>query len=333
MRCAVLLTIVTVALSACKSDPMASGPTAKDLQSRLAPELPAFIKLRDLSIAASSNVGDRVDPVFKTRFSASIELLSDTYQQAAIEDGAVIVVPLLSKGTSREVFGVAQSTWYAGAWKTAFAYEGDPVPALGRPRDMFGAGIVLVRGSDEETRFRADVRKRQVDDEARRVEASRQEAERIRAESERETERLRAAADAEAARRKAEEQIKTEQRRQAEEEGERRLRVWLSTNSPLNGKYYGGRTDIRITFSFVDPGQRVLRGMVDWDDASVGSLPATYPFEGRWVGDTLNASGTKTRKGDGYQSADIRKCNLTLTAKGPDRLEGTLCDEPIRFAR
>jgi hypothetical protein len=107
-------------------NPIESGPDEAFLMSRLGTELPAYIRLRDLRVEASQNVGDLVEPLFKTRFSATIELTVDTFLQAAMEEGVVIVVPHLERGVTRELYGLANSALSAGAWKTVFAYDNDP---------------------------------------------------------------------------------------------------------------------------------------------------------------------------------------------------------------
>jgi hypothetical protein len=203
------------------------------------------------------------------------------------------------------------------------------------PESAFAPNKVIVRGSKAETDYlakQAEEKRVAAQREVERIRAeSQMEAERLRAEAE----RLRAAAEAEAKRRKVEEQILADQQREAEQQGERRLQAWITPGSSFNGKLYDGQTDIRIAIVSVDTAKRVLTGKADWNDASVGTIPATYTFEGRWVGDTISATGTKATPAHngGFSPAENRQCNLNLTAGASGRLEGTLCGKTISFTR
>jgi len=61
-------------MSGCSKDAAEVGPTSAELQSRFRTELPAYVTLPSFELQASENVGDRVEPVFKSRFKAAIRL-------------------------------------------------------------------------------------------------------------------------------------------------------------------------------------------------------------------------------------------------------------------
>ena len=94
----------------CQRDPIETGPHRELLQSQLATELPAYVKLSAMRIEASENVGDKVQPVFKARYRGTLSLTTDTFVQASVEDGVIILAPHLKSGTTRELYGIAVST-------------------------------------------------------------------------------------------------------------------------------------------------------------------------------------------------------------------------------
>jgi hypothetical protein len=87
-----------LALVSCQGDPFESGPDEDLLQARFATELPAFVKLNSLNVQASENVGTEVQPIYRSRFSAVIELIADTYLENSRQGSAVFVVPHLNSG-------------------------------------------------------------------------------------------------------------------------------------------------------------------------------------------------------------------------------------------
>lgn len=205
-------------------DPARSGPGEQLLASQIRAQLPGHVRLGSWHVEASENVGDRVEPIFKSRFRATVVLAEDTFEEASVEDGALIIVRHLKQGAQRDIGGLATSRLSAGTWKTEFVIDDNPIPALGRPQASFAGGRALVRGSAEETAFREQQLRQRRETEERlqarqleeqlaqqRLDQARQEAERIRLESKAEAERQRI----EAARR-------TEATRLAELEAERR---------------------------------------------------------------------------------------------------------------
>jgi len=216
--------LVAALFTACKSDPAESGPTEEELESRLATDLPAYISIAKFKIDASENIGDKVDPVFKSRFRAVIRLNTDTFLEASRENGAIIVMPHLKSGEERELFGKTTSRLRAGAWLVNFNLENNPVPDMGKPRDFFSGGKVLIRGSSEETAFR-EAQDRALSEAARAVAAA------ARVASSHLAEVLRAA----------------ESRELVGEAGDGG-RVW----------------PMRVRISSYDPASRVVSGQVEW---------------------------------------------------------------------
>lgn len=146
-------------LGGCAKDPSAVGPTSDELRNRFRTELPAYVTLPSFDLQVSENVGDKVEPVFKSRFKASLRLDADTYTETSREDGAIFIAPHLKTGTKRDIYGKALSTLKAGSWQIGFEVDNNPLRDMGQPRDFFSGGVVIVKGSAEETAFREKQRK------------------------------------------------------------------------------------------------------------------------------------------------------------------------------
>jgi hypothetical protein len=138
------------------------GPRAEELRQRVAPELPGFLKLRSLDLQASENVGDRAEPVFKSRFQGEVDVTTPTFRVLAREADVVFVTPVAKPGESRRIFGLALSRLQGGAWSTVFQFDNDPATAFGVPQELLGGARVIEKGSAEEANYRAEER-RQLD--------------------------------------------------------------------------------------------------------------------------------------------------------------------------
>jgi hypothetical protein len=339
-------------------DPAASGPDERFLRSRLATDLPAYVKLNSVQIEVSENVGDRIEPVFKTRFRGTLVLTADTFMQSSVDDGVVILVRKVEKGAARELYGLALSKLSAGSWKTQFSFDNNPIANLGRPRDFF-PGRVIVRGSSDEVAFREEQRRHR-DEEQRNVEAqqrdealaqqvrldeARREAERNRTEAEIQSERRRAesareaelrAVDAEIqAQRRREEAERTakeaaeaaERRRQAEEARKREtevwMRAWANTTSPFNGtlaiRFMSTREPVRLRFTSFDIATGSLRSEIE-----LPTRNGVCRLEGQWVGDQIQANGTAQVRTLGGGWTNYGPCSWQGTAEGPNTLVGKL---------
>ena len=314
--------ILTALLFAgCSKEPQ---PSKSDIEQSLNAQLPAFARVSSFSVEAMQNMGTKVEPVWQSRFHATVTVTSDTFTPDGNDPGVVFVRVVKKDGESTELFGKSASTLYEGSWRTSLEFDGQPIPALGMPESAFAPNKVIVRGSKAETDYLAEQA------EMKRAAAQR-EVERIKAESQMEAERLRAVAEAQ----KLKEQILADQRREAEQQGELRLQAWITPGSSFNGKLYDGQNDIRIVFVSVDTEKKVLNGKAYWDKSTSGGIPATYTFEGRWVGGTISATGTEATPAydAGFAPAENRQCNLNLTAEASGRLEGTLCGDKIWFTK
>lgn len=363
---AVFLVCASVVFAgACQRDPSVSGPGATQLQSRLATELPAYLRLTRLRVEASENVGDKVQPIFKSRFRGTVQLTAETFLQSAIEDGVVLLVSHLKEGVTRELFGVAVSKLSAGSWKTEFSFDNDPIPGLGRPRDFFPGGKVVVRGSAEETEWRTEQRRQREDAEQallaqqreqelalqKRLEDARRETEKMQTEAQIEAEQRRAAAAREAELRKAQSEIDAQRRREdadraakeaaenekrrqdAEEtqkrEAEARMRAWSSTTGWLEGTSDRGPVRLRFTsFDATGSFSAEIEGT---------SLKAVCPVRGKWVGNQIQAEGTGhyevPQVGFVRAHAGNGRCLWKAAPEGPSRITGSFSIDPFTAFR
>lgn len=161
------MAVITLALIGCGSQ--RGGPTSRELRDRLAVELPGFVRTSSFSVEASQNIGSEVEPVFKSRFKAEIELQTPTYSVDGTDPEALFVKSVTRAGEKRTIYGIATSTLVAGAWRTAFQYENNPLSVIGNPIDFFQSNRVIIRGSPEEQQFNQNRRQQELEREQTRL--------------------------------------------------------------------------------------------------------------------------------------------------------------------
>lgn len=154
----VSVALLLCSLLGCGSEP--GGPTAKQLRSTFSVEIPGYWEVVSFDIEASQNIGTEVEPVYKSRFKATVGLKSDTFVGAGKEEEAIFIKPAATSGEKRELYGISTSKLHAGAWKTDFELQNNPLPDLGQPRDFFRGEKIIVMGSPEEEAFRTETAKR-----------------------------------------------------------------------------------------------------------------------------------------------------------------------------
>ena len=146
--------ILTALLFAgCSKEPQ---PSKSDIEQSLIAQLPAFARVSSFSVEAMQNMGTKVEPVWQSRFHATVKVTSDTFTLDGNDAGVVFVRVVKKDGESTELFGKSASTLYAGTWRTAFDLEGQPIQALGQPESAFGPQKVIIRGSKAETAYFAE---------------------------------------------------------------------------------------------------------------------------------------------------------------------------------
>jgi hypothetical protein len=149
----VSVVLVCGGLLACSNEPK---PTKADVERALREQLPAFARITALSLEAQENAGTKVEPIWRSRFQATVKLDANTFAPDSRSDEGVAFVRLVKReGEVTRFFGKSISTLYAGTWRTQIALEGQGLDALGLPESSFG-GKIIIRGSKEEAAFNAE---------------------------------------------------------------------------------------------------------------------------------------------------------------------------------
>ena len=141
--------LTSVLTSGCQA---ASGPSQDLLKNRLAIQLPPYFSVRSFRVEVSENVGTKVEPVIKHRFSAELEALEDTFSPGERQEGALYIMPVCRKGDRKMVYGVSTSVRKASSWEVHYNLEGNTITGLGAPRASF-SGQTVIKGSPEENRL------------------------------------------------------------------------------------------------------------------------------------------------------------------------------------
>jgi hypothetical protein len=143
---------VLLFLNGCSKDPQ---PSASEIVQSLDTQLPAFARVSSFSIEAMQNIGTKVDPVWHARFRAKVKVLSDTFAPDGTVSGMTFLRVVKRNGEAIEMFGKSISKLYAGAWRTDFEFEGQPIEALGRPESAFATKRVVIHGTKAEQDYLA----------------------------------------------------------------------------------------------------------------------------------------------------------------------------------
>ena len=150
-----------------------SQPSKSQMTTQLQTELPPYIEVVSFKEEASEDLGNKAEPLIKTRFSAKLKLGEDVFLTAASipslpadrQSDVSFIKRANLKGEKIELHGVATSQMLNGEWKTSFDYDTNPFPALGHPRRAFGNGTVL-RDSEEEKEYIEKIEKEIEEDKA-----------------------------------------------------------------------------------------------------------------------------------------------------------------------
>lgn len=138
-------------------------PANSDLKATLTHSLPSHIEINSFSIKASQNFGNKVEPIYASRFQASVVSLVDLYKIDKKDKKVIFVRLATEKGKEIEIFGKIKSRLYQGGWKHDIDIDGTPIRHLGVLLNQISAEHVIVRGSNEEKKHLAEIKRREAE--------------------------------------------------------------------------------------------------------------------------------------------------------------------------
>jgi hypothetical protein len=156
-RISTVLLVVFIIMSACSGE---NKPATSDLKKALTLHLPGHVSLNSFSVEASQNLGNKVEPLYAVRFQAAVKAMVDLYKEDGSENGVRFVSLVSDKGKKADIFGKITSRLYQGAWQHNIDIDGNPFAALGTPLTQFPGGRVIIRGSNEEKSYYAEVERK-----------------------------------------------------------------------------------------------------------------------------------------------------------------------------
>ncbi|RLB84217.1 MAG: hypothetical protein DRH24_05630 [Deltaproteobacteria bacterium] len=171
IRSVVVATFVSIILVACSGE---NKPPTSEMKAALTQSIPGHVELNSFSIQASQNFGNKVEPIYGSRFNSTVTAMVDLYKIDKKDKGITFARLVTKRGKQTEVFGKITSKLYQGAWKHNIDIDGSPIRNLGLPLNQIPAGRVIVRGSDEEKNYYAEIERKEKE---RRIERERKAAE------------------------------------------------------------------------------------------------------------------------------------------------------------
>lgn len=229
----------------------AAEPSERQIRNAFTFDIPPVWDVRDFKVEATQNFGSNIEPLYKSRFNASIEVKEDTFEPLGRLGDVLVLRQVLPAGHAVKVYGISSATLNQGQWVFAFDLQGSPFAAVGEPRGAF-SGLAVVQGSDEHTALAA------------RIEQERQAA--------LEAERKRAAEE-----RKAWEEAEAAQRKRVAEHFSSVERV-LTSGVVLQGVYIDEGTlsrqrhQIEVSFSDYDAASGTFKARMTWQSGAILAL-------------------------------------------------------------
>jgi|GEM_PF-1884842 len=170
-------------LSACSD--VLDGPTEDDLGKQLAFELPTGVRVESVDIIVAENIGSEVEPRYRHRAKATLQLAEDRVEVVEQLDDKYILKTVAEEGMEFDVTLISTSVLINDKWKVSFdKVEGRQV--TGAPLGQFVEGTYAYENSEEANEIIAAYEARlKAEKEAAEAEARhRQEVAQARAEKE-----------------------------------------------------------------------------------------------------------------------------------------------------
>lgn len=130
-------------------------PSEADFKAKLAPNLPEYIKIEDINIEAQENVGDSVEPRWKSRLTAKLSSTQILYKQTGKDALATFVSESQPKGHKVEVVFTSVSTLTSqGGWNVdLYPKYSEEYSALGKPFEYWDGFVVRSGNKNEESLY------------------------------------------------------------------------------------------------------------------------------------------------------------------------------------
>lgn len=151
--------LVSIILVGCSGE---YKPATSGLKTALIQSLPSHMEVKSFSVQASENLGNKVEPIYGSRFQATVATMVDLYKIDTQDKRVTFVRLFTEKGKQTDIFGKIISRLYQGAWKHYSDIEGNPIGNLGEPLNQIFDDRVIVRGSDEEKKYYAEIESERV---------------------------------------------------------------------------------------------------------------------------------------------------------------------------
>ena len=138
------------------------GPSKRDIKRSMETQLPGFWDVSFLEREETENLGTKTEPLYKIRFKAKLKTEQNIFTQDRLSNfsrqgqgGVTYLEPKLSKGTSRDFYGVVSASKHQAGWRMSFKFDSSP-DLLGQPREFY-PGRTIIKGSEEEDQYQREL--------------------------------------------------------------------------------------------------------------------------------------------------------------------------------
>lgn len=140
--------MIIVALTSCFSKN--NELHTEDILSALKFKLPHYIKVEDIQVEVSENIGGEVEPHIRSRFTGEVVLTESLYKTKTTLLGKNILEEVATKGKELKLFGISSSKYTMGKWIVDFEKTTISPQVSGRPISSWKIDEYVLSGSDAE---------------------------------------------------------------------------------------------------------------------------------------------------------------------------------------
>ncbi|RUO73300.1 hypothetical protein [Idiomarina ramblicola] len=126
-------------------------PSEENVKKSLMLKLPPVIKVTEMEIEVSQNIGNEVEPRVKSRFKGELELTEPLYKSVEYVMGKAVLKEITRKGTQFKVYGVSQAELKMESWDIRFEELQISPEIDGSPLSEWKSGQYVFIGSSEES--------------------------------------------------------------------------------------------------------------------------------------------------------------------------------------
>ncbi len=125
-------------------------PSTEDISNALKFELPNSVALQSFQIEVSENIGNKAEPLVRTRFKAKALLTENLYTSNTKILNKNLLKGTLEKNREIAIFGISYSEYKMDRWDVKFDKINMSPNISGKPLSNWASNEIVISGTDDE---------------------------------------------------------------------------------------------------------------------------------------------------------------------------------------